>query len=677
MSLIEPPKSSQRRGGTWLLGGIFLFLVWTAPSQAEVRHMVLGQGGTPWLEVAQEVAALEDTTAAGSLQPRRYLPEENILHGGVGGLGQIVNLLGFTWTTRKSGQGTSGFKLNLTPRFWRIKSGIRGGNPLLIDGDPLGALTPFPAQWTFDLGVPMPVSRIVFYAPNAGYSVQGEEFANLFPRGYEVTGALEASDLLLLANETSYHPLEIEIAKTFNNQQRVVDLAMVPTMMRFLRFNFAMGVSGGFTETLSEIEAYADGYPTRTWLVTSLIDMGGSVNFGRLNWDLEPFREIDGEVQPDSLAKIQLSVQTRTGLDETPLVYHIITQIGREREVSEKEFKRALPPSSTGVVRPGLQGSVISDVDNWSFWSSPSRSSGEFVQSPDGRRFLQLQFTLESEDILSFGRLNSIDIEISELLATQVLGEVALLDDPKPLGDIARAEVGRDTVFTFDLRSIFANGQEGFDGVRIVAPSKPEFVGFEMGDPLVPVEPDSFRTAGQELVVYFPSNRVRPSDNRPVRILFRGAALSFSSHFTGNVLSTTGEVLPQSIDPGDANPEVTTNDILVQSEISRLDVLPSLDLIPPVLTPNGDGRNDEMVVSFSLLGVREVPVDIGIYDLSGQLVRSLLRERLDQEIYDDDIKWDGLLDDGSRAMPGLYLCRVLVEANTGPVVKLRSIAVAY
>ena len=659
----------------WGLWGVFLAMAWTTAATAEVRHLVIGQGGVPWADVAQEIAALEDTTAHGSLQPRRFLPEENILHGRIGDLGQIINILGFTWTTRKSGQGTPGFKLNLTPRFWQIQSGIRGGNPLLIDGDPLGALTPFFTQWTFDLGVPMPVWRIVFYAPNAGYSVAGEEFKNLFPRGYEITGALEPTDLLLLANETSYHPLEIEIAKSFNNQQRVVDLSLPPTMMRFLRFNFSLGVSGGFTETLSEIEAYADGYPTRTWFVSYLLDMGGPFNFGRVNWDLMPFRQIGDEALPDSTAPVHLSMQTRTGHDDTPLVYHVITQIGREREVTEAEFNKALPPTATGVVRPGLRGSVVNDVDNWSFWSSPSRTSGEPVQSPDGRRFLQFQFTIESEDVQTFGRLNSIDFEISELLASRVVGEVALRDDPQPLAGIARTEVGRDTVFTFDLRASFAGDQEGFDAVRLFTPSTPEFVGFEMGDPLVPVEPDSFRTAPQELTVYFPSHRVQPSDNPPVRILFRGASLSFSSHFTGTVLSTTGEVLPQSIDPGDANPDVTTNDIEVQSEITRLEVIPSLELIPSVLTPNGDGVNDATTVSFALLGVKGVRVSVGIYDLSGRLVRSLLEDQLDQEIY--GINWDGMLDNGRLAMPGLYACRVRVETHAGPVDKLRIVAVAY
>ena len=664
-----------RRRITWGLWGVFLAMAWTTAVTAEVRHLVIGQGGVPWSDIAQEIAALEDTTAHGSLQPRRFLPEENILHGGIGALGQIVNLLGFTWTTRKSGQGTPGFKLNLTPRFWRIQSGIRGGNPLLIDGDPLGALTPFPTQWTFDLGVPMPVSRIVFYAPNAGYSVEGEEFKNLFPRGYEITGALEPTALLLLANETSYNPLDIEIAKSFNNQQRVVELSLPPTMMRFLRFNFSLGVSGGFTETLSEIEAYADGYPTRTWFVSHLLDMGGPFNFGRVNWDLTPFRQIGDEALPDSTAQVHLSMQTRTGHDDTPLVYHVITQIGREREVTEAEFNKALPPSATGVVRPGLRGSVVNDVDNWSFWSSPSRTSGEPVQSPDGRRFLQFQFAIESADVQTFGRLNSIDFEISELLASRIVGEVALRDDPQPLAGIAKAEAGRDTVFTFDLRARFEGDQEGFDAVRLFTPSTPELVGFEMGDPLVPVAPDSFRTAPQELTVYFPSHRVQPSDNAPVRILFRGASLSFSSHFTGTVLSTTGEVLPQSIDPGDANPNVTTNDIQVQSEITQLEVIPSLELIPSVLTPNGDRVNDATTASFALLGVEGVRVSVGIYDLSGRLVRSLLEDRLDQEIY--GINWDGRLDDGRLAMPGLYACRVRVETHAGPVDKLRPVAVAY
>ena len=56
-------------------------------------------------------------------------------------------------------------------------------------------------------------------------------------------------------------------------------------------------------------------------------------------------------------------------------------------------------------------------------------------------------------------------------------------------------------------------------------------------------------------------------------------------------------------------------------------------------------------------------------------MRSLLDNQLDQEIY--AINWDGRLDDGRLAMPGLYACRVQVETHAGPVEKLRTVAVAY
>ena len=82
-----------------------------------------------------------------------------------------------------------------------------------------------------------------------------------------------------------------------------------------------------------------------------------------------------------------------------------------------------------------------------------------------------------------------------------------------------------------------------------------------------------------------------------------------------------------------------------------------------------------LVAPFALLGVAGVRVRVGIYDLSGRLVRSLLDNQLDQEIY--AISWDGKLDDDRLAMPGLYACRVQVETHAGPVEKLRIIAVAY
>ena len=59
-------------------------------------------------------------------------------------------------------------------------------------------------------------------------------------------------------------------------------------------------------------------------------------------------------------------------------------------------------------------------------WSSPYRSSGQLNRSPDGRQYLQFRATFLTDDVLSIGRLDSLQFEISPLLASSLIGEVSL-----------------------------------------------------------------------------------------------------------------------------------------------------------------------------------------------------------------------------------------------------------
>lgn len=656
-----------------------LVLVMASAGHSQVERLVIGQGGIPWGEVAEEVAALEDTTAAGSLQPREFLPWENVLVGPRGDGGQYRNLLNLNWAVAKTGKGTATFKMGLTPRFWQRATGdYAKGVFELIDGNPDNALNRFQATWTFDMGIPLPLTRIVFYAPLQGMGVTGEAFKNMFPREYEVTAALESVDYLESVEETVHHPLAIELGKTYYNNRRVTEIDFLPMALRYFRLFFDLRVGSYVNYTLSEVEAYAEGFPPRTWYESQIIDMGEPVNFGRLHWSFSRFRKegAQGELQLAPDAPVRFSLETRSGRDETPLVYHTITEIGKEREATKTDFDRALEPSLTIGARPGDRGSITDDAENWSFWSASYKNSGQPVESPDGRQYLKLKFAMESDDVFAFGRLDSIAIEYSPLLVDQLFGEVALLDQPQPPRGVVDVPAGQDTVFTYDVLPSFSSAaRAGFDAIRLLTPSTPEFVGLEMGDPPVSVVPDSVREEKGELVVYFPSQRIGPDTSQPVRILFRSTVLSFSSFFTGEVFDSQSEALPQSIDPGDANPAVSTDGVQVFSSIEKLDALSSLRLSPAVVSPNGDGVNDQASISFVLLGIETGEVAVGIYDLSGREVRILVAADWGQDTY--EIQWDGMDDDGDRVLPGIYLCRVSVKTDIGTSEEIHPLAVAY
>ena len=663
----------------YLLSFIFYLLFLPAAGWAKVERLVVGRGGTPWKAVAEQIVGLEDTTVPGSLQPRELHPWENILIGPRGEKGQYRNLFGFDWAFDKTGKGTASFQLGVSPRFWRLYTGdYEKGASEFIDGDPDNALGRFFHTWTFDFGLPLPINRVVFYPPEKGMGRYGELFKNMFPRAYEVSAALEPSDYLLLTEETTYHPLDIVLEKTYYNNRRVAEITFPTKVLRFLRFYFGLVPNWSTEYTLSEIEVYGEGFPPKAWYISEVIDMKRPVNLGRIFWGFSRYRKEGAEAEAQLVpnAPVTLSVETQSGDDDTPVVYHVITEIGREREVTQAEYMRALDPSIRIGPRPGNKGSVTEDVVHWSFWSSPYRSSGEPIESPDGRRYLQLKFSIESSDIFAFGRLDSIAIEYSPLLVDRVVGEVALKDQPRPPRGVVEVSAGTDTVFTYDLRATFlSSSQVGFDAIRVATPSPPHFVEMEMGEPLSSVKPDSVWEGERELVVYFSSNRITRASNRPIRLTFRAAVFGFNTYFVGDVFEINGDNLPQSIDPGDANEEVSTDDIQVFASIAKLEVLPSLQVYPPVITPNGDGRHDRIAFSFTLLGTEGGEVEVSVYDIAGKKVRRLVFERRREGLYTE--QWDGAGDDGSVVPPGIYFVMVSVSTNAGTFEKMRRISVVY
>ena len=316
-------------------------------------------------------------------------------------------------------------------------------------------------------------------------------------------------------------------------------------------------------------------------------------------------------------APVQIAVEVRTGRDDSPLVYHIIDELRREDVVEFQDWDQAPWNFYSGF--PGQKGSVQDDLANWSFWSVPHRTSGEGIRVPDGRQFIQVRAFITSEEVFAFGRLNSLSIEYSPLLANPIVGEVALMEDPHPTGGVVEVPLGEPVTLTYDVRADFSSAsQTGFDAIRLQTPEAVDFQRFEMGEPLAIVEPDSVKVDDRELVVYFPSRPVSRASNQPLRLIFATQVFNYSTVFEGEVFQIGSENLPQSIDGGDATPLVSTDDLRVFAPLQRLEVLAGVVLGGRVLTPNGDGVHDELAVSFTLQGIEAAAVDVSIYDLGGR-----------------------------------------------------------
>lgn len=681
-----------------LVCGFVFGLLLAGSAAAQTGYVTVGgASGQSWREVALKWIALDDTTASGCLQPKELMPEENVVAGGEGDLESIY---GFQWFRGQKGMEAIGKEMGLNPRIW-VSNGAEPEIEI-IDGDPstfkpltqlvtneqyaeyqtatysgfeFGIFKLHNGMYTLDFGIETPLERIRFYPPQFGVDKRGVPYRDTAPRGYQVSIARYPEDFLLLTTETApWHVLDKLVGRTVSNTSSIVDVEFDLQFVRFARVD--LGVMSQYF-SLAEIEAYGRGVPPSALLVSQALDMGAPANYGAIYFGFKVLRRTQaGELVEDPEAPASLVLETRTGSDDTPLAYHVVDELGRDVEVSQTQYERADPPrrDRSGLRLPGMQGPVTEDSENWTSWSSPYATSGENIRSADGRRYLQFRMTLQTRDPLAFVRVDSVTFQRSPLLVSRAFGELSLVGEPERT--ILELEAGKQHMFAYDVRASFdAPEQQGFDAIHLDLPPGSAFVDLAAGDPPEAISPDSVRRLGDDLSVYFPSHRITAENNRPVRLLFSAPVLSASACFTGEVIDTESEYLPQSIDAGDANEDVATNSLQVYATEARLSALSNVTVSPRVITPNGDGANDRAVVDFTVMGIDSGEVTIDILELSGRRITQVYAGLHGQG--HDAVQWDGTGTDDATVPPGVYLCRVSVETESGETRTIRPIAVAY
>ena len=645
---------------------VALALLLLAPrfAEAQVERWVLGTGDNGWEELAELMGGM--WVVGGSLQPYELDPAVNIALGEKKGSSR-ADVFGNPWGGERAG-----------PHAARLIPGqpeVLGDNGFIytVDGDTTRSVAIVSGFYYYNLGWELPINRIRFFAPAEGRTqtddrkriTPGLPLKNAYPKLYEVWAAIDGERF-------KQGQFDLLLEQNLNQTTRIANARFPTQPLQFIFLNFPqLGV-------IAEVEFYGEGFVQKSQYISKVIDIGEPVNFGRAIPYFNGFSKESIDSEPELLPAnpISFSLETQTGRDDTPQIYSIYTELRTEREVSFAEWDKA---PRDDYVRPRARGPERPDVDNWSFWSVPQEASGGEgleILSPDNRQYLKINFTMKSEDLFTYGQMDSLVVEYSPLLVDAVVGEVALQDEPQPLGRKTEVPLGEERIFTFDVRADFESAtKSGFDALRLHTPARVQFIGLEMGDPLVPVAPDSIAERQGELIVYFPSNRIAAADNRPLRLLFKTGIFSFNALFQGEVFVVGGAGQPQSIDPGDANAEVSTNSIEVLAPSEGLEVLSALDVGSAVVTPNGDGRNDALELAYSLLGVQASRVVFAICDLRGRKVRTLVADSRSEGRYVEE--WDGRGEGTGRVAPGLYLARLAVETDAGDFTRTRTIAVAY
>ena len=406
---------------------------------------------------------------------------------------------------------------------------------------------------------------------------------------------------------------------------------------------------------IAEIEIFAPGYVPDAAYTSNILDLGREVTLGVLRWS----------GHKDAAAKVD--IRSQSGSDTDPNIYWRKTFRGDEQVVYDTDGD-PLTLRSYRRLEPSERGKITRDADNWDFWSTNydfADGTGIKLAATKPRRYVQFEVDFAS-DIDAGGRLDYLEWTASPPAVTALVGEIDPWEAPT-------AEV---TQFTYAIRPTVGVGDPGFDHVEITV----------NGGRLVGV--DAVRVGGEDvafirleegadrLVVGVPKIDIDRTEE-VVEVDFSGEIFRFGATFAGHVFNseTPGDI-QQPVQPGDATAFRDGNTLSVQSLSLGSEILSALDLGTGAFTPNGDGVNDGLAISYDLLKlVAPTPVVLEVRDLSGRLVR---------EVYNgEDVagrhvrQWDGLDEAGQQVKPGIYVCRVEAETEEGRQQRSGVVAVAY
>jgi len=526
-----------------------------------------------------------------------------------------------------------------------------------------------------NLGGRFGVNRIRFYPRNTVKKSPTTPFHSDFLRAFE----LYVNDGLSMTKEGRLiwgEPLLLET----DNQNPVVDVVMEPP--RYVQ-HVRLRATSTVNFEIDEIEVYGSGFLSDAQYISDIFDAGQPAIWGNLRWTEEAIGDpvFSG-----------LQIRTRTGTDATPFLFtrklhgkpdaeetpFSVQNPGEEMELAEYQTL----PQNDNLGRQWNPGSVKDDLVNWSPFSTPYPASaangpGIPIISPSPRRYFQFQVSFQSGDLVAARVLESLSFELlTPPFADEVVGEVF----PREV------EVAKTTSFVYGVRPVLETaGLRGFDTIEIFTPirvtsidaieildsagqlvAERTFAGFEDTSSVGGFQIAS--VANDKFAVRIPFVQ---EDKGLIRIRFQTQVLTYSTDFTAAVLLSTEPGTAQVIVSGDAaslavddDPDLSGTTVLSPSVLRKGRLLDQVKVFPNPFTPNGDRINDVAVVRYNLLSLDVPrPVEIGVYDLSGRLVR-VIHDGFERNGRYEDKTWDGRDAQGVVVPPGLYIVRIAVEGDS-------------
>lgn len=315
------------------------------------------------------------------------------------------------------------------------------------------------------------------------------------------------------------------------------------------------------------------------------------------------------------------------------------------------------------------------DGETWSDWTA-WRSAAEIVPDvPEPASFLQFEARMETRTLTTGPRLDSLIVTFDDDNLPVEGAAASILPASVPMG--------ADTTFRYTLDLTVGSGA-GVERLALITPYPAlvdigaiEGLGGSVVDPT-----GTYATSDSLVLAFTPAI----TGDTQIVIPFQTRLLS-ANHDFASVLFAPGSSNPartsvrEGEDPDSGLPLVR----VVEATTFDLPVLSESRAVPPVVTPNGDGINDQTTIEFVLGRVSEAQVQVEISDLSGRVLRVLgegqvLGAGSYSGVGSTALRpgtWDGRDSQGDLVPPGTYLYRVVVDLEPDDVVALGLIAVAY
>ena len=443
-----------------------------------------------------------------------------------------------------------------------------------------------------------------------------------------------------------------------SRDEKYHDFKFPLSKVEHLSFTYRLHVGGG-RHGLSEVQLFGEGFMPESRIASifpgesPFIELGDNAqNLASIEWDA------------DIPLGTDLILQTRTG-DTVQRIIHYYKKNGEEYPGSDEEAKTAYETDLKFFGETSVGDAVAETIpgEGWSAWSQRYFNSGDKITSPSPRKFVAIRATFRTEVPLIAATLRSLTLNFTTPVAKAVVGEVL----PAKL-----KEIGTKQQLSYLIRSTFESSNRGFDEILIEAPAgvKMQFkqaivdiTGQESA--IYTAESPGFAVLADDsdsLWVRLPASIKTTSGTASVELRFEATIFGFTTFFDGSIGNSSFVNSWQRVDDGDAN-GITDSEKTVVLALEGGEVLSSIKTDRAVITPNGDGINDEMAVDFSLLRVgTAAPLQVRIYDLSGRLLRQLRNESISPGRH--TVIWTGVDDTGSLVPPGIYLLKIDIDVDS-------------